>query len=135
MLQTSVDTGLIQALVALVVFGFGSIVSWLAFLTMRHYNYVKPAYERLFGDDGDDTREGHLTDAKSRFDSIDEAQTDLRTEVDSIHDDLRKVERRQEIVLSNQTAIANGLDVDLERPRFYRSGRGDVDDPDVDTSD
>ena len=123
------DAGLIQALIALMVFGFGCIVSWLVWLSMRHINYAVPAYKRLFGKENDDTYEGHLVDSDTRFDELDDAHSELSTEVDSIHDDVRKVERRQESVLSNQQAIADQLGVDLERPRFYRGGGDDAPDP------
>lgn len=117
-----------------VTFLLGGLVAWCAWLTLRHFNYARPAYDRLFGDDGDDTRDGHLVASGDRFDDLDTAHREVRQEVEALHDDVRKLERRQETTLSNQTAIAEALDVDLERPRFYRGGRGDVD-PDADGAD
>jgi hypothetical protein len=110
-----------------VTFILGGLVVVVAWLTRRHYNVALPTYKRVFGNDDDPTDDGHLADSADRFDGLEESHTGLRKEVDSIHDDVRKVERRQELVLSNQNAIASELGVDLERPRFYRGGRGDID--------
>lgn len=110
-----------------VTFILGGLVVGFAWLVRRHYNYAVPAYKRIFGNDDDPTDDGHLKHSDDRFDELSESQADLSQEVDSIHDDVRKVERRQELVLSNQNAIASELGVDLERPRFYRGGRGDID--------
>jgi len=110
-----------------VTFILGGLAVVVAWLVKRHFNYAVPAYERIFGTEEDDTDDGHLVDSYERFDTIDEALSDMNQEVDQVHDDVRKVERRQEMVLSNQKTIAKALEVDLETPRFYRGGRGDVD--------
>lgn len=109
-----------------VTFIFSGVVVVVAWLVRRHYNIAVPAYERIFGADEDPTDEGHLSDTESHFSSVDDAVADLKRETEQLHDDVRTIERRQEVVLSNQSAIADGLDVDLERPQFYRGGRGDV---------
>lgn len=114
-----------------VTFVLGGLVVVVGWLVRRHYNIALPTYKRVFGDEDDDTRDGHLAHSNDRFDELSEAQSELNEEVDSVHDDVRKLERRQELVLSNQNAIASELGVDLERPRFYRGGRGDVE-PDRD---
>jgi len=110
-----------------VTFVLGGLVVVVGWLVRRHYNIAVPAYERIFGNDDDPTDDGHLSDSEDRFDELSESHSNLAEEVDSIHDDVRKLDRRQELVLSNQNAIAQELGVDLERPRFYRGGRGDVD--------
>lgn len=104
--------------------GLSAVVAWLV---RRHYAFAVPAYERIFGTEDDDTDDGHLVNSYERFNSIDDAVVELQRETDQVHDDVRKVERRQELVLSNQKTIANALDVDLDSPRVYRAGRGDVD--------
>lgn len=115
-----------------VTFILGGLVTWAVWLTLRHFNYAVPAYKRIFGNEDDPTDDGHLAHSSDRFDELSESQADLTQEVESIHDDVRKFERRQELVLSNQNAIASELGVDLERPRFYRGGRGEVDPGDRD---
>ena len=115
-----------------VTFVLGGLVVVVGWLVRRHYNIAVPAYERIFGNDDDPTDDGHLSDSEDRFDELSESHAALSEEVDSIHDDVRKLDRRQELVLSNQNAIAQELGVDLERPRFYRGGRGDVDPGDHD---
>lgn len=112
-----------------VTFILGGLVVGFAWLVRRHFNYAVPAYKRLFGSDEDDTQDGHLVHSDGRFDQLDSAHSELAEEVDDIHDDVRKLERRTESVLSNQQAIADQLGVDLERPRFYRGGGDDAPDP------
>jgi len=109
-----------------ITFIFSGVVVVVSWLVRRHYNIAVPAYERIFGPDDDPTDAGHLQDTESRFNSVDQAVAELNRKTEQLHDDIRKVERRQEVVLSNQSAIADALDVDLERPHFYRGGRGDV---------
>jgi hypothetical protein len=109
-----------------VTFILGGLVAIVAWLVRRHYSIAVPAHDRIFGNGDDPTDDGHLADADVRFDQLGDAHAALSDEVDSIHDDVRKVDRRQELVLSNQAAIADALDVELERPRFYRVGRGDT---------
>jgi len=110
-----------------VTFVLGGLATVVVWLVKRHFDYAVPAYRRIFGKEEDETDDGHLVDSYERFNSLDEAVTELQRETDQVHDDVRKVERRQELVLSNQKTIANALDVDLDTPRFYRGGRGDVD--------
>lgn len=110
--------------ITVIIIAIGATVIWLVH---RHYNYAMPVYRRVFGDDDDPTHDGHLQDTSDRFDEIDDAVADLNQETDDIHDDVRTIERRQEHVLSNQKSIASALDVDLDEPHFYRTGRGDVD--------
>lgn len=116
-----------ELLVGTIVFAFGGFASWLAWLSLEWVVKGRPMYERFFGSDADDTADGHLVESHDRFDQLDSAHGELAAEVDDIHDDLRKVENRQEVVLSNQKAIAEGIGVDLERPRFYRAGRASGD--------
>lgn len=104
-------------------FGFGSIFSWLVWLTMRHLEYAKPAYEYIAGDDIDG--EGHEEESTARFDELDDAHASLATEVRDLHDDVERIEQTQDIVLTNQETIADGLDIDLDRPRFYRGSSDD----------
>lgn len=103
-----------------VTFVLGGLVAWASWLTLRHFNFAVPAHRRLFGAEEDETNDGHLSDSNDRFDSLDDAHAELADEVDDVHDDLRKVEKRQEYVLSNQVAIARELGVDLDKPKFYR---------------
>lgn len=115
-----------------VTFILGGLVVVVGWLVRRHYNYAVPAYDRIFGNDADPTDDGHLAHSDTRFDELSKSHAALEEEVDLVHDDVRKVDRRQELVLSNQNAIAQELGVDLERPRFYRGGRGSVDPGDGD---
>lgn len=73
-----------------ITFGFGSIVSWLVFLTIRHYKYAKPAYERLAGDK---LKQGHLEATDTKFteiedshDKMDKRLTDVEHKVDRLED-------------------------------------------------
>jgi len=118
-MPTSIDAGLIQALIAVVIFAAGMIVSWLVWLTLRHYDTARPVYNRVLGDDAT-KQDGHIDEAESRFNDLDEAHSNLAGRVDRVHEEVRKVEQRQDTVLSNQKKIADGLGVDLDRPRFYR---------------
>jgi len=118
---SGVDTGLIQALIAVAIFAEGMIVSWLVWLTLRHYDTAKPVYERVLGDDAT-KQEGLIDESRDRFDAIEDQHTNLAARVDRVHNDVRKVETRQDTVLSNQKKIADGIGVDLDRPRFYRGG-------------
>lgn len=120
-MPTTIDAGLIQALIAVVIFGFGMLVSWLAFLTLRQYRYAIPAYKRLTGDD-DLEQQGHIAESGDRFDELEEAHTNLALRVDDIHTDVNRIDRRQEVVLTNQASIAEGVGVSLERQEFYRGG-------------
>lgn len=121
-----------------VTFVLGGLVVVVAWLVRRHFTFAVPVYRRVFGDEDDPTSDGHLADSESRFDRLDESNTelrkefeemhaDLREEVDDLHGDVRKVERRQEVSISNQAAIAEELGVDLDRPNVYREGRSDRD--------
>lgn len=125
---SGIDAGLIQALIAVVIFAMGMVVSWLVWLTLRHYDTARPVYERVLGDD-ETKRDGHISESENRFNELDEAHSELASRVDRVHDDVRKVEQRQDTVLSNQKKIADGLGVDLDRPRFYRGGRTPEEDP------
>ena len=121
-MPSSIDTGLIQALIAVIIFAAGMIVSWLVWLTLRHYDTAKPVYNRVMGDEAT-KQDGHISESRERFDELRENHSALADRVDRVHDDVRKVEHRQDTVLSNQKKIADGLGVDLDRPRFYRGGR------------
>lgn len=110
-----------------VTFVLGGLVVVVAWLVRRHYHIAVPAYTRIFGDEDDPTADGHLATTDDRFDELSESHAELADEIDTLHDEVRKVDRRTELVLSNQNAIAEQLDADLERPRFYRTARGDVD--------
>lgn len=106
-----------------VTFILGGLVVGFAWLVRRHYQIAVPVYTRVFGDDSDTTDGGHLANSEERFDSLDDATDDIASEVDGLHADVRKLERRQDAVLSNQKAIAEAVGADLERPRIYRAGR------------
>lgn len=113
-----------------VTFVLGGLVVTVAWLVKRHYNIALPVYRRVFGDEDDPTSDGHLSDSERRFDNVDAAIEEIRDEVDGlqkdvdeVHDDVRKVERRQEVSISNQAAIADELGVELDRPNLYREGR------------
>lgn len=113
-----------------VTFVLGGLVVTVAWLVRRHYNVALPVYRRVFGDNDDPTTDGHLADSEERFDNVDAAIQEIRDEVDGLHEDVeevrdgvRKVERRQEVSISNQAAIAEELGVELDRPNVYREGR------------
>jgi cell division protein FtsL len=133
-MPTTIDAGLIQALIAVVIFGAGMLVSWLVWLTLRHYDTAKPAYRRLFGDDTT-SEDGHIETSNARIDELDDHVSDLSDRVDRVHDGTRKNEQTLETVLSNQKKIADGLGVDLDRPRFYRGGGGSANRPEDDATD
>lgn len=113
-------------------FVLGGLVVVVGWLVRRHFNYAVPAHERIFGTDEDDTADGHLVDSSERFNTIDDSVAHLDEEVDDVRRTVRKVERRQDTVLSNQAAIADELGVDLQQPRVFdptaeRDSGGDSD--------
>jgi len=100
-------------------FVLGGLVVVVGWLVRRHFNYAVPAYERIFGTDEDDTADGHLVNSYERFNTIDDSVAHLDEEVDDIRRTVRKVERHQDTLLSNQSAIADELGVDLQQPRVF----------------
>jgi len=126
MAQATVDAGLIQALIAVVIFGFGMLVSWLVWLTLRHFKYAKPAYERLVGDDAT-KQDGHIDESRDRFDELEDAHTSLAEDVETVRERVVKVDRNQTTVISNQERIAEGIGVDLKGD-FVRGGSASSDD-------
>lgn len=126
-MPSSVDAGLIQALIAVVIFGFGMIVSWLVWLTLRHYQYAKPAHDFLTGDTGFG-EEGHVEESRGRFDEIEEAHTTLSKDVETVRERVAKVDRNQSKVISNQERIAEGIGVDLNTDFVRGGGRSTGDD-------
>jgi hypothetical protein len=108
-----------------VAFGFGSIFSWLVWLTIRHYNYGKPAYEALAGDELGD---GHLQATDDRFSSIESTQTDLSQKVGEIE---RKVDKANQQTERNHRLlkkIAEKANVDGVFLRSDSSGTSQSDD-------
>jgi len=97
-------------------FGFGSIFSWLVWLTIRHFNYGKPAYEELAGDDLDD---GHLEATDDRFKRIERTHTELASRVDDVEQKVDKVNTKSDrnyrlLEKIAEKANVNGI--------FFRSG-------------
>jgi hypothetical protein len=78
-----------------VAFGFGSIFSWLVWLTIRHYNYGKPAYEALAGGELDD---GHLETTADRFEGIERTQADLAKRVDEVERKVDNVDDKTDLI-------------------------------------
>ena len=103
----------------IITFGFGSIFSWLVFLTIRHYKYAKPAYEALAGTPLDD---GHLSETGDRFQEMETAHEDMRERVNRIEGKVDKVDQKTERNYSMLKKIAQAADVDTI---FFRGGSGD----------
>ena len=122
MSQATIDAGFLQALIAVVLFGFGMLVSWLVWLTLRHFKYSKPAYDRLVGDDAT-KQDGHIDESRDRFDELEDAHTSLAEDVETVRERVVKVDRNQTTVISNQERIAEGIGVDLKGD-FVRGGSG-----------
>lgn len=72
-------------------FALGTIFAWLTWLTIRHYNYGKPAYETLAGTE---LGEGHLEETGDRFSEIEAAHEDMRHRVSNVGDRVSDVERK-----------------------------------------
>jgi len=103
------DQVVADVLVWAVVFGFGSIFSWLVFLTIRHYQYGKPAYEALAGGELDD---GHLQSTDERFEEIEGSHTDLRIRVRSVEDKVDRVDDKTDRNYELLKKVADKADVD-----------------------
>lgn len=107
-----------------VAFGFGSIFSWLVWLTIRHYSYGKPAYEVLAGGELDD---GHLQATDDRFTNIESTQSELAERVDEVERKVDKVDQKTERNYRLLEKIADKLDVDKI---LFRGGSGGTTDDD-----
>lgn len=92
-----------------VAFAFGSIFSWLVWLTVRHYSYGKPAYDALTGGEMSD---GHLSETKSRFDHIEESQDQLRERVDDVERKVDDVDNKTDRNYRLLSKIAEAADID-----------------------
>jgi len=99
-----------------VAFGFGSIFSWLVWLTIRHYSYGKPAYEALAGDELD---EGHLQSTDERFGDIESEHADMRKRVGDVETKVDKVDQKTDRNYHLLQKIAEKTDVDT---LFFRGG-------------
>lgn len=102
-----------------VAFGFGSIFSWLVWLTIRHYSYGKPAYEALAGGELDD---GHLEATDDRFEGIERTQAELCTRVDDVERKVDKVDQKSDRNYRLLEQIAEKANVD---GIFFRGGSSD----------
>lgn len=107
-----------------VAFGFGSIFSWLVWLTIRHYSYGKPAYEALAGGELDD---GHLEATDDRFEGIERTQAELCSRVDEVERKVDKVDDKTERNYHLLEKVADKLDVD---GILFRGGSGGTTDDD-----
>ena len=103
-----------------VTFGFGSIFSWLVWLTFRHYNYGKPAYEALAGGD---MGEGHLETTKDRFSELESTQTELCDRVDEVERKVDGVDQKTDRNYRLLEKIAGKANVD---GIFFRGGSSDT---------
>lgn len=117
-----------QFVVGALIFAFGAVTSWLVWLTLRHYNYTMPAYNALFPSDHDDTAEGHLVEATTRFDSLEDAHAEMKTEVQSLHADVVDVKETQNHVISNQEKIGDAVGVDVNELSRWRGSNAHGDD-------
>lgn len=99
-----------------VAFGFGSIFSWLVWLTIRHYNYGKPAYEALAGGELDD---GHLQATDERFSNIEATQNNLAERVEDVERKVDEVDDKTDRNYRLLEKIAKVADVDNI---FFRGG-------------
>ena len=97
-------------------FGFGSIFSWLVWLTFRHYNYGKPAYEALTGGELDD---GYLEATDDRFKGIEETQAELADRVDDVEQKVDTVDQKSDRNYRLLEKIAEKANVD---GIFFRGG-------------
>lgn len=89
--------------------GFGSVVSWLVWLTLRHYQYGKPAYEALAGTDLDD---GHLSATDDRFSQIESSHSDLRERVNGVESKVDRVDEKTDRNYRLLERIADSADVE-----------------------
>jgi uncharacterized protein YlxW (UPF0749 family) len=92
-----------------IAFAFGSIFTWLSWLTVRHFNYGKPAYEALAGDEMGD---GHLEATDDRFTSIEKTQTELADRVDDVERKVDEVDDKTDRNYRLLEKIADKADVD-----------------------
>jgi len=97
-------------------FALGSIISWLVWLTLRHYNYGKPAYEALAGSELDD---GHLSTTDDRFNEIEDAHVDLAERVDKVENKVDAVDEKTDRNYRLLEKIAEKAGVD---GIFFRGG-------------
>lgn len=98
------------------VFAFGSIFSWLVWLTIRHYNYGKPAYEALAGDDMGD---GHLEMTSDRFNDIETKQNELSDRMNDVENAVESIDGKTDRNYRLLEKIANKANVD---GIFFRGG-------------
>lgn len=104
-----------------ITFGFGSIFSWLVWLTFRHYNYGKPAYDALAGGDMSD---GHLETTTHRFDEIESAHENMQDRVSEIERKVDDVDEKTDRNYKLLEKIADRAGVDGV---FYRGGSDEAD--------
>jgi len=92
-----------------IVFAFGSIFSWLVWLTIRHYNYGKPAYDALAGGDMGD---GHLEMTSDRFNDIETKQNDLAERMVEVENAVESIDGKTDRNYRLLEKIANKANVD-----------------------
>lgn len=119
---------MVQSVVAdlavwVITFGFGSIFSWLVWLTVRHYRYAKPAYETLAGTELD---EGHLQSTDDRFEHIEQAHSDLRRRVDGVEHKVDEVDNKTDRNYRLLKKIADKADIDTI---LFRGSSADCESP------
>jgi hypothetical protein len=76
-----------------ITFGFGSIVSWLVFLTIRHYRYAKPAYERLAGGE---LKQGHLESTDAKFSEIEDSHDKMDKRLTAVEHKVDRLEDKSD---------------------------------------
>ena len=67
-------------------FAVGSAFTWLAWLTLRHFNYAVPVYRRMTGDD---MVEGYVDKTRNQFDDLETSHEEQSEQIDEVD---RKVE-------------------------------------------
>lgn len=100
---------------------FGSMATWLSWLSLQYVNKVLPMYNRLFGDDSDDTFDGHLVETDEQFDQIDDRHEELADEIESTkdvaceaHDKIDRMGDRQDMVFSSLQRIGDAVDAEVD---------------------
>lgn len=119
-----VDQILTDVTVWAIAFALGSIVSWLVWLTVRHYRFAKPAYDALAGTDLD---EGHLEQTGARFEQLESAHEDMRARVDKIERKVDQVSEKSDRNYRLLQRLAEKVGVDGV---FFRGGGSSPSDDD-----
>lgn len=99
-----------------ITFALGGIVSWLVWLTIRHYNYGKPAYEALADSD---MGQGHLTETSDRFDDMESSHTELRNRVANVEEKVDDVNTKTDRNYRLLSKIADKAGIESI---FFRDG-------------